>query len=60
MEAFRRATEKDTLPLGVFYRIEGRRTFEENLGVYATNETPVHQRPLDKRERLDGLLRSMR
>jgi len=60
VEAFRRATEKDKLPLGVFYKNEGKRTFEENLGVYATNETPVHQRPLDKREHLDGLLRSMR
>ncbi len=60
VEAFRRATEKDRLPLGVFYRIEGRRTFEENLGVYATKDTPVHMRPLDKREFLDGLLRSMR
>ena len=60
VEAFRRATEKDRLPLGVFYRVEGRRTFEENLGVYATKDTPVHMRPLDKREYLDGLLRSMR
>ena len=60
VEAFRRATEKDKLPLGVFYKNEGKATFEENLGVYATNETPVHQRPLDKREHLDGLLRSMR
>jgi len=60
VEAFRRATEKDRLPLGVLYRIEGKRTFEENLGVYDTNDTPVHLRPLDKRERLDGLLRSMR
>ena len=60
VEAFRRATEKDKLPLGVFYKSEGKATFEENLGVYATNETPVHQRPLDKREHLDGLLRSMR
>jgi 2-oxoglutarate ferredoxin oxidoreductase subunit beta len=60
VEAFRRATEKDRLPLGVFYRIEGRRTFEEHLGVYATSDTPVHMRPLDKREFLDGLLRSMR
>ena len=60
VEAFRRATEKDKLPLGVFYKNEGKQTFEENLGVYATNDTPVHQRPLDKREHLDGLLRSMR
>lgn len=60
VEAFKRATEKDTLPLGIFYKIEGRRTFEENLGVYANDDTPVHMRPLDRRERLDSLLRSMR
>ena len=60
VEAFRRATEADRLPLGVFYRTEGRRTFEENLGVYATDDTPVSQRPLDRRKRLDGLLRQMR
>jgi 2-oxoglutarate ferredoxin oxidoreductase subunit beta len=60
VEAFRRATEKEKLPLGVFYVSEGKRTFEENLGVYAADETPIHLRPLDRRERLDGLLRSMR
>ncbi len=60
VEAFRRASEKDRLPLGVFYVNAGKRSFEENLGVYATVDTPVHERPLDRRERLDSLLRSMR
>ena len=60
VEAFRRASEKDRLPLGVFYVNPGKRSFEENLGVYATDDTPVHLRPLDRRERLDSLLRSMR
>ena len=60
VEAFRRATEKDRLPLGVFYEVEGRRTFEENLGVYVDDVTPVHMRPIDRRERLEGLLRTMR
>ena len=60
VEAFRRASEKDRLPLGVFYVNAGKRSFEENLGVYATDDTPVHERPLDRRERLDSLLRSMR
>ena len=59
-EAFRRAIETDRLALGVLYRTEGRRTFEENLGVYATDDTPVHRRPLDRRERLEGILRDMR
>jgi 2-oxoglutarate ferredoxin oxidoreductase subunit beta len=60
VEAFRRATEKDGLPLGVLYVNEGRRTFEENLGVYADDDTPVPMRPLERRERLGSLLRSMR
>jgi 2-oxoglutarate ferredoxin oxidoreductase subunit beta len=60
VEAFRRATETERLPLGVFFKGEGRRTFEENLGVYAEDDTPVRDRPLDRRKRLDGLLRSMR
>ncbi len=60
VEAFRRASEKDRLPLGVFYVNPGKRSFEENLGVYATDDTPVHLRPMDRRERLDSLLRSMR
>jgi 2-oxoglutarate ferredoxin oxidoreductase subunit beta len=59
VEAFRRATERERLPLGVFYLREGKRTFEENLGVYAEDDTPLNQRPLDRRDRLDSLLRSM-
>jgi 2-oxoglutarate ferredoxin oxidoreductase subunit beta len=60
VEAFKKATETDRLALGIFYRSEGRRTFEENLGVYAEDDTPVHRRPLDRRQRLEGLLRNMR
>ena len=59
-EAFRRATEKDRLPLGVLYEVGGRRTFEDNTGLYATDDTPLMMRPIDRRERLEGLLRSMR
>jgi 2-oxoglutarate ferredoxin oxidoreductase subunit beta len=59
VEAFRRASEKDRLPLGVFYVNAGKRSFEENLGVYATDDTPIHQRPMDRRERLEDLIRSM-
>jgi 2-oxoglutarate ferredoxin oxidoreductase subunit beta len=60
VEAFQKATETDRLALGIFYEDAGRRTFEENLGVYTEDETPIHQRPLDRRERLEGLLRNMR
>jgi len=60
VEAFRLATERDRMALGVLYEGEGRRTFEENLGIYADDDTPVRERPLDRRQRLDGLLRSMK
>jgi 2-oxoglutarate ferredoxin oxidoreductase subunit beta len=60
VEAFRRATEEGRLALGVLYEVDGKRTFGENLGAYAQDETPIHQRPLDKRQRLDALLSTMR
>lgn len=59
VEAFRRAVETERLPLGVFYAREGNRTFEENVGVYAEDDTPIHMRPLDRREALDEMLREM-
>ncbi len=55
--AFRRAIEKDRLPLGVFYVNPDRPTFEDNLSVYKEDRTPLHRRQFDF-ERLAGLIRS--
>ncbi len=46
VEAFRRATEKEKLPLGVFY-IHPKPTFEETLIAYRENRTPLYQRKPD-------------
>jgi 2-oxoglutarate ferredoxin oxidoreductase subunit beta len=46
-EAFRRATEKDKLPLGVFYVNNEKNTFEENIVVYEEDDRPLYEREPD-------------
>ena len=45
--AFQRASETDRLPLGIFSIEEGRPTFEENVGIFQDNATPLFKRTLD-------------
>jgi len=45
--AFKRATEADKLPLGVFYINPDKRTFEENLGIYQDSKQPLYERERD-------------
>lgn len=59
VEAFRRATEKGKLPLGIFYVNVGKPTFEENLAIYREDKTPLFKRDLDK-EKLSSLIWSKR
>jgi len=47
-EAFKRAIEKEKLPLGIFY-INPKPTFEENLGVYRESREPLYKREPDMR-----------
>ena len=54
-EAFRRATEKDKLPLGVLYVSPHKSTFEENIGIYQKSTDPLFRREVD-REKLDNLI----
>jgi len=49
LEAFKRATETEKIPLGIFYINPNRKTFEENLVVYRENDEPVIKRDLNKR-----------
>ena len=58
-EAFRHATEKEKLPLGVFYINPDKPCFEETLPVYRRNREPLFQRTLDS-DRLAGLVESKR
>lgn len=55
--AFRRAIEKDRLPLGVFYSNPDRPAFEDNLSVYKDDRTPLYRRKVDA-GRLAGLILS--
>ncbi len=45
--AFARACEAEQLPLGIFYRVTGRKTFEEQLAAYREDQRPLYQRPLE-------------
>ncbi len=57
-EAFKRATEKGKLPLGVFYKNE-KPTFEDYLPVYKTNKDPLYKREVNLPQ-LQKLIDSMR
>jgi 2-oxoglutarate ferredoxin oxidoreductase subunit beta len=46
-EAFKRATEKAKLPLGVFYINPDKKTFEENISIYREDHRPLYQRKPD-------------
>jgi 2-oxoglutarate ferredoxin oxidoreductase subunit beta len=56
-EAFRRATERDKLPLGIFYTNPKKSTFEENVGIYKENKVPLFKREPDRKE-LEALILS--
>jgi len=47
IEAFKRATETDKLPLGIFYTNPRRISFEENTGVYCEDKRPLYDRDVD-------------
>lgn len=42
--AMMKAFEKEPYPLGILYREEGKKTFEENLACYAEDKTPLYRR----------------
>jgi len=45
--AFKKATETDKLPLGVFYVNPDKTPFEENIGIYEQDDTPLFKRDSD-------------
>ena len=57
-EAFKRATEKERWPLGIFY-INPKPTFEESLGAYSENKEPLYKR-IPNIQRLSELIDSKR
>lgn len=58
VEAFKRATEEERLPLGIFYT-NPRPTFEESLSVYSEDKEPIYKRKRDM-EKLSELIDSRR
>ncbi len=58
VQAFKRATEKGKLPLGVFYK-NSKPTFEDYLPVYKTNKDPLFKREANL-SKLKELANSMR
>jgi len=54
-QAFQKATQKDKLPLGVFY-INDKATFEENIGIYEKDNTPLFKRKPDYKK-LEALIK---
>jgi 2-oxoglutarate ferredoxin oxidoreductase subunit beta len=59
IEAFKRATETEKLPLGILYVHPDKLTFEENLGVYRENKDPLYRRKLSL-GKLHALIESKR
>lgn len=59
IEAFKRATEKGKLPLGILYRNPDKSCFEDTMPVYHENRTPLFKREVDIRK-LDVLIDSKR
>jgi len=57
--AYRRASESDRLPLGIFFAEEDRPTFHESVGIFQDDTTPLFKRTLD-RDRLRALIETYR
>jgi len=53
--AFENAMETDKLPLGIFYMNPEKTTFEENIGAYRKNDSPLYRRKPDM-EKLRNLI----
>jgi 2-oxoglutarate ferredoxin oxidoreductase subunit beta len=58
-EAFKRATETEKYPLGIFYKNKNKLTFEETLTVYSEAESPLYKRKVDA-HKLEALIESKR
>jgi 2-oxoglutarate ferredoxin oxidoreductase subunit beta len=43
-EAFKKATEEEIFPLGIFYLKPDKKTFEENIVIYQENQQPLYER----------------
>lgn len=58
MRAFERAVEKERFPLGIFYKNSAKATFEENIGVYGQDKTPLSLRDSERVKKLSDFLKT--
>lgn len=56
-KAFARATEREKLPVGIFYKNDNKRTFEQGLSVLKDEKTDFLFRPINKKK-LEELLKA--
>lgn len=54
--ALEKALEKVKFPLGIFYKNVRRTTFEDNVGIYRRNKTPLALRETDRKNQLSELI----
>jgi len=59
LAAFEQAVKTEKLPLGIFYKYLGKKTFEEGIKVYETDKTPIINRMPD-RKKLEKLVKAKR
>jgi 2-oxoglutarate ferredoxin oxidoreductase subunit beta len=57
-EAFQASLQEDKLPLGVIYKCTGKKTFEENTGIYDLDQTPLSLRKMDRKNALKILIQT--
>lgn len=55
--AFEQAIQTEKLPLGIFYKHPGKKTFEESIKTYEVDKTPIINRMLD-RKKLEKLIKA--
>jgi 2-oxoglutarate/2-oxoacid ferredoxin oxidoreductase subunit beta len=56
VNAFKRAIEKEKLPLGIFYVNKDKPVFEEQLPAYQEDKEPLYKREPDKKKLLELML----
>ena len=54
--AFSKATEIDKLPLGIFYKSPDKSTFEDNVGIYEEDDSPLFRQNLNY-QKLETLIK---
>lgn len=59
LAAFEQAVKTEKLPLGIFYKHPGKKTFEEGIKAYETDKTPITNRMPD-RKKLEKLIKAKR